>query len=215
MSSILFAVLLLISKNAILIAYLVYCSSCWHPEPWWSDLSHHLPFQLLCLSPQSLQYPMWPHSLLKCVLPSFILNDLSLFSWRKRVWPLLKVADLLWGSLPCFLSSLGTTHPHTGPYTAQSGQQWGSNWCNPTPLLCWFVTLGHVLSLHFPYLQTEKTGSSSFLGLFQIKGKYLQCLQRAAGTQSTERVRPVTGTFYGVCSPISVVNYSQISVLPH
>lgn len=176
MLSILFAVLLLISKNAILVAYLIYCPSCWHPEPWWSDLSHHLPFQLLCLSPQSLQFPMRPHSLLKCVLPSFILNDLSLFSRRKRVWPLLKVADLLWGSLACFLSSLGTTHPHTGPYTAQSGQQWGSNWCNPTPLLCWFVTLGHVLSLHFPYPQTEKTGSSSFVGLFQIKGKYLQCL---------------------------------------
>lgn len=135
MSSISFLVLLLISKNAILVAYLAYCSSHWHPEPWWSGLSHHLPFSIVASFPPILAIPnasaFPPEMRLLLLQPRW---SFSVFRKKEGLVPAqgsrpsVRVSPLL----PVQLRYRPSSH----------SQDSNGITTDPAPLLCWLVTLG-------------------------------------------------------------------------
>lgn len=109
MSYISFAILLLISKYAILDAYLARCPSFWHPESSGTGLSHHLPFPNFCLPFPSSQFPCIHIPTWHAPSPPPAKKILLCFHEERGSGPPVQ-GSLLWGSHPCFLSSVGAAH---------------------------------------------------------------------------------------------------------
>lgn len=193
MSYISFAILLLISKYAILDAYLARCPSFWHPESSGTGLSHHLPFPNFCLPFPSSQFPCIHIPTWHAPSPPPAKKSCSVFMKKEGLGHLFKAACC--GALTPASCQRRCCPPHTESHAQDSKRGAAPEW-SPDPLLSWSVTFRHVLSSHLHYHHTgEKMAAlSSQTWCRWSTVMHTQCLHVSMEHIEQREVRTVAGT---------------------